>query len=246
MRRGGVAALACSSTSAQPAGAEVGQGAVASSVQGTARQPWADHFAAGLSEQVLGTLAGQPAPTRDRADPAWARASATSAMACACGSGSEMEWAVCSAALGADPGALVVRVQVADVQGEDLLGAGGDLVEHPPQGLLPQPDAWQVEQPLTGGGVDGAGAVDGFLAALQPGGRVDVEPEAAGGVGDERAEGGQVPVPGRGGRSLPARRVQLLQRVAVEARDRCGVVGCGQPVRRLGVGVRATSERPVA
>jgi hypothetical protein len=42
------------------------------------------------------------------------------------------------AALGADRGAAGVQVEVFDVQRQHLARTGGGLVEHPPQGLLPQ------------------------------------------------------------------------------------------------------------
>jgi len=38
-------------------------------------------------------------------------------------------------ALGADRCAAVVEVELLDVEGEDLVGAGGGLVEHPPERL---------------------------------------------------------------------------------------------------------------
>ncbi|WP_392671746.1 hypothetical protein [Streptomyces sp. LN785] len=43
-------------------------------------------------------------------------------------------------ALGGDPAALVLRVQVFHVQGQHLIGPCGRLVEHHPLRLLPQGD----------------------------------------------------------------------------------------------------------
>jgi hypothetical protein len=37
------------------------------------------------------------------------------------------------AALGVDTAAPELQVQVLDVEGEDLFGAGGGLIQHPPQ-----------------------------------------------------------------------------------------------------------------
>jgi hypothetical protein len=37
------------------------------------------------------------------------------------------------AALGGDPAAPEFQVEVLDVEGQEFLGAGGGLVEHPPQ-----------------------------------------------------------------------------------------------------------------
>jgi hypothetical protein len=41
-------------------------------------------------------------------------------------------------ALAAAFGAAVAQIQLVDVEGEDLVGAGGGLIEHPPQGSLPR------------------------------------------------------------------------------------------------------------
>jgi len=39
-------------------------------------------------------------------------------------------------AFGDDPGAFTGSVEVGDVEGEDLAGAGGGFIQQPPQGLL--------------------------------------------------------------------------------------------------------------
>ena len=52
------------------------------------------------------------------------------------------------AALGADRGAAGVQVEVVDVQRQHLAGAGGGLVEHPPQGLLPQRHVTTGQRPV--------------------------------------------------------------------------------------------------
>jgi len=52
------------------------------------------------------------------------------------------------APLAPHPQPLVLQVQVADVGGQDFLGAGGRLIEQPPQALLPDADVGAPEQPL--------------------------------------------------------------------------------------------------
>jgi hypothetical protein len=59
------------------------------------------------------------------------------------------------AARGTDGGAAVLRVEVFDVEGEDLGDTGGGLVEHPPQRLLAQRDVAARQQPLDLGFADG-------------------------------------------------------------------------------------------
>ena len=65
-----------------------------------------------------------------------------------------------------------LQVEVLDVEGEDLLGAGGGLVEHPPQDPLAQAVPVVGEQLLQAGAGDGPIAAAGGLAALQPPGGV--------------------------------------------------------------------------
>ncbi|MBE1562168.1 hypothetical protein H4W81_004947 [Nonomuraea africana] len=52
------------------------------------------------------------------------------------------------AALAPYPGAAVAQVEVTGVEGQDLLGAGGALVQQPEQGALAQGQARQGEQRL--------------------------------------------------------------------------------------------------
>jgi hypothetical protein len=72
------------------------------------------------------------------------------------------------AALADHHGAPARRVQIGNVEGEDLAGAGGGFVQQPPQGLLPHrvvgveegeqlgrgdgPGAWRARPDPTGGG----------------------------------------------------------------------------------------------
>jgi len=76
------------------------------------------------------------------------------------------------APLGGDAGTPELRVEVPDVEGEDLLRPGGGLVEHPPQDPLPQPVPAVGEQLLEPGARDRPVAAAGGLAALQPPGGV--------------------------------------------------------------------------
>jgi hypothetical protein len=55
------------------------------------------------------------------------------------GGGGLPDDAVDRAALAADFGAAVAQVEVFDVDVEDFGGAGGSLIQHPPQGLLGLP-----------------------------------------------------------------------------------------------------------
>jgi len=57
-------------------------------------------------------------------------------------------------------GSAVGQVQVLDVEGEDLAGAGGGLVQQPPQGLVPQRvGGGQEGQQLSLGYGPGAGVI---------------------------------------------------------------------------------------
>jgi hypothetical protein len=117
------------------------------------------------------------------------------------------------AALGAGPGLPVGQVEAGYVQAEGFLGAGGGVVQQPPQRPLPQrdvgpgPQAFQLGQRDRPGVVLGRGAAVG--AQLQvPGG-----PAVAAAPGQERADGGQVPVPGARREAAPqpaGRAVQVL------------------------------------
>ena len=71
------------------------------------------------------------------------------------------------AAFGTGPGLPVGQVQVADVQAEDFVGAGGGVVQQPPQRPLPQRDVGPCPQPLEFGQRDRPGVVTGFGAQFQ-------------------------------------------------------------------------------
>src|SRR5450755_463090 len=90
------------------------------------------------------------------------------------------------AALGADAAAPELQVQVLDVEGQEFFGAGGGLVEHPPQHPLAQIVPVVGEQLVQPGARDRAVAAAGGLAALQPPPRVrgeDLLPPGPGGEG---------------------------------------------------------------
>lgn len=65
------------------------------------------------------------------------------------------------AAFADDRGAAVGKVEVLDVEDQDLVGSGGGLVEEPPEGFLPQRmigveersqfDFWDGSAPVAGG-----------------------------------------------------------------------------------------------
>jgi hypothetical protein len=77
-----------------------------------------------------------------------------------------------SVTLAANLGAAVDQVQLADVEGEDLTGAGGSFVEEPPQGPLSNADILTAKQRLdlvTGQSLDAVGCA---AAAAQAAGRV--------------------------------------------------------------------------
>jgi hypothetical protein len=92
-------------------------------------------------------------------------------------------------ALGGDAGPPELRVEVLDVEGEDLLRPGGGLVEHPPQDPLAQPVPAVGEQFLKAGARDRPVAAAGELATLQPPGGVggqDLVALRPGGEGGQR------------------------------------------------------------
>ncbi|MGO9790164.1 MAG: hypothetical protein ACLP8S_11930 [Solirubrobacteraceae bacterium] len=60
----------------------------------------------------------------------------------------------------------LLEVELLDVEGEDLAGAGGGLVEHPPQRLLPQRDVAARELTLDRSIREILRGVDVLLAAL--------------------------------------------------------------------------------
>ena len=95
------------------------------------------------------------------------------------------------------------KVHVFDVESEDFPGAGGCLVQHPPQGFLPEVDVSsgpEFFQVLVG---DGFGLVAGFPAPYYQRHRVVVYPSVALTVGHERLEGGDPGIPGGGPRRPP-------------------------------------------
>jgi hypothetical protein len=90
----------------------------------------------------------------------------------------------------------VGQVQVLHVQGQQLVGAGGTLLQQPPQGSLPQLDP-TGKHPLELAAGEGPGAVDPLPASLQGIGRIDGEPAAAAPPANRGPQGGELPVPGR-------------------------------------------------
>ncbi len=88
-------------------------------------------------------------------------------------------------------------VEVGDVEGEDLAGAGSALIEQPPQGLLAQAD---VQAPQGGDLVWGqcAAVVAGDLGSGPAGGGVGEQPTPGPPPPQGRAQRGEVP--GAGGR----------------------------------------------
>ncbi len=154
-------------------------------------------------EQVLGALVGQTPPTGDGADVegCWG------AGGCGAAIGEEQRPGLTSGddagqqtsgaglkvqpfgvtAFGDRPGALVVQVEVLDVEGEDFLRAGGGLIQQPPQALLPDGDVLAAEQPLQRGVGDGLGAVGSLWAPFQAGAQVDLQPAGAAAEHGERA-----------------------------------------------------------
>ncbi|MEU6718994.1 hypothetical protein ABZ897_46660 [Nonomuraea sp. NPDC046802] len=108
------------------------------------------------------------------------------------------------ATLAGDAGAAELQVEVLDVEGEDFLGAGGGVVQEPPEDSFAQRVRGVGEQRLQPSARDGAVAAAAGFAALQAPGGVGGQQFLALGPGGEGNQGGQVPVPGGGGRGLPA------------------------------------------
>jgi hypothetical protein len=142
-------------------GAAVGQGEVTEPVQRPAGPAGADHAQAGLLEQVLGALVGQPAPDVTgqismvagvRPGPAGGRRG-TAGRSCGRRPG------------GQEPGGSGLPVHVL---GRTALGSG------------PDPSSFRSRPP---------GPVDDFLAPAATGGRVRLEPSPEGGVGAVRSPG---------------------------------------------------------
>jgi hypothetical protein len=100
------------------------------------------------------------------------------------------------AALGTDRGTAGVQVEVFDVQRQHLAGAGGGLVEHPPQGLFPQRHVTAGQQPVNRWPGHDTGGVD-VLTAPFGAGRQDRCGQPAGGVPRQPGgHGAAVAVPG--------------------------------------------------
>jgi hypothetical protein len=97
-------------------------------------------------------------------------------------------------------------VEVLDVQAQDLVGAGGGLVEQPPQRAFAQVDVPALPQPLEARERDAAGVVVLLGAAPQLDVAVDREDPGARAVARERSDGPDMAVPRRRRRVMPALR----------------------------------------
>jgi hypothetical protein len=95
-------------------------------------------------------------------------------------------------------------VEVLDVEAQDLVGAGGGLVEQPPEGAFAQVDVAALPAQLEARERDAAGVVVLLGAALQIDVAVDLEDPGARAVVRERSDGRAVAVPRR--RARPRRR----------------------------------------
>ena len=192
---------------------------------------------AGLGdEQLRGATVRQPRPAGERADVAGgrragrARAQAGEEHRSGAAAGDQAwqqlgaaraeERPVDVAALGACAGAPGGDVEVLDVQAQDLVGAGGGLVEQPPQRALAQVDVAALPQPLEARHGDAAGVVVLLSAARQLDVAGDREDPGARAVGRKRTDGRDVAVPGRRRRVMPA------------LRDDAGQAGAGHGARR--------------
>ena len=140
------------------------------------------------------------------------------------------------AAFGADRGAAGIQVEVFDVQRQDLAGAGGGLVEHPPQGLLPQRHVAAGEYSVDRRPGHCADGVE-VLAAPFGAGREHRGGRPAGGAsGQPGGHGAAVAVPGRRG-ALPLQLVQHAGQVlAADLGQRAASAEAGeQAVQHAGV-----------
>src|SRR5438270_10086313 len=81
--------------------------------------------------------------------------------------------------LRADSRAAVLEVKVLDVEAEQLPRAAGCLVQHPPEGALPERNAWPGEHPLERGRRDRARSVDVLSPASEGVGGADEAPAGA-------------------------------------------------------------------
>jgi hypothetical protein len=82
------------------------------------------------------------------------------------------------ATLAADPGPPVGQIKVRHVQGQQLVGASGGLIQQSPQGSLPQRKIAAGKQPLQLTAGEGSGAVDLNAATFKVAGRIDGEPRS--------------------------------------------------------------------
>jgi hypothetical protein len=93
-----------------------------------------------------------------------------------------------------DPGPPVGQVEVRHVQGQELVGASGGLIEQPPQGSLSQRKIAAGKQPLQLAAGESPGAVDLDAATFKVAGRIDGEPASAAPPADCGPQGGQLSV----------------------------------------------------
>jgi hypothetical protein len=100
------------------------------------------------------------------------------------------------AALGGAPATPELQVEILDIEGQELLGASGGFVEHPPQDPLAQAVPVVGEHLVQAGARDGPITAAGGLAAFQSAGGVSGEDLLPPGPGGERGERGQVSVTG--------------------------------------------------
>ena len=78
-----------------------------------------------------------------------------------------------------DSGPPVGQIQVFHVQGQQLVGAGGGLIQQPPQGSLSQREIAASKQLLKLAAGESPGAVDPLAAPLKVTGRVAGQPASA-------------------------------------------------------------------
>jgi hypothetical protein len=173
-----------------------------------------------VDEQLRGAAVGQPRAAGERADVAGGRSSGRARAQArqehrAGATGGDQAWQQPGAAraeeqpvditaLRACAGALGGDVEVLDVQAQDLVGAGGGLVQHAPERAFAQVDVAALPQPLEARSGDAAGVVVLLGAALEGDVAVDLENPGALAVARERADGRDVAVPCRRRCVMPA------------------------------------------
>jgi hypothetical protein len=89
------------------------------------------------------------------------------------------------------------QVKVIDVEGENLIGPGGCFVEHPPQGLLTQPDVGARPEGVEVVVRDRFGLIPRYSLAVDRRHRIPSEPVVAPAVADKRLQSGDAGVPRR-------------------------------------------------